>query len=124
MCEWAVYLRKAIDMYVKQQYFSNLKSLNRNGKEWNFFSIFLSPSKDAMITWWERSALVLKRCFGFMNLCSMSSIDDDDFEQMVNSLPFDANTNEYDAYIDAPRIVEKGNVLDIWRTFSETPWRQ
>ena len=51
-----------------------------------------------------------------------SSIDDDDFEQMVNSLPFHTNTNEYDAYINAPRIVEKGNVLDIWQTFSETPY--
>ena len=40
-------------------------------------------------------------------------IDDDDFEQMINSLPFDININEYDAYINAPRILEKTNVLDI-----------
>jgi len=51
-----------------------------------------------------------------------SSIDDDDFEQMVNSLPFDANINEYDAYINSPRIVEKGNVLDIWRTSTGTSY--
>ena len=31
-----------------------------------------------------------------------SAIDDDDFEQMVSSLPTDATMNEYDAYMNAP----------------------
>jgi hypothetical protein len=35
---------------------------------------------------------------------------------MVSSLPIDIITNEYDAYINAPRIQEKGlQLLDIWR---------
>ena len=38
---------------------------------------------------------------------------------MISSLPIDAIINEYDAYISAPRIVEKGfRLLDIWRTFT------
>ena len=51
-----------------------------------------------------------------------SMIDDDDFEQMVSSLPFDINTNEYDAYINAPRMLEKGNVLNIWWTWARTTY--
>jgi hypothetical protein len=49
-------------------------------------------------------------------------IDDDDFEQMVGSLPFDMNANEYDAYINSLRIIEKGNVLDIWKTLARTTY--
>jgi hypothetical protein len=44
-----------------------------------------------------------------------SEIDDDDFEQMVNSLPTDGTTNEYDTYVNAPRIVDKRPLLDIWK---------
>jgi hypothetical protein len=43
--------------------------------------------------------------------------DDDDFKAMVSSLPSDATTNEYDAYINAPRIQEKIPLLDIWRNY-------
>jgi len=51
-----------------------------------------------------------------------SAMEDDDFEQMVNSLPLDMNINEYDAYIKAPRILQKGNVLDIWRIWAKTTY--
>ena len=47
-----------------------------------------------------------------------SAIDDDDFEQMVNSLPNDGTTNEYDAYIAAPRVNDKRPLLEIWQTSS------
>src|SRR5271170_3098916 len=33
--------------------------------------------------------------------------DDDDFETMVSSLPSDVAVNEYDIYINAPKIQEK-----------------
>ena len=46
---------------------------------------------------------------------SHNEIDDDDFEQMVNSLPTDGTTNEYDTYIAAPRVVDKRPLLDIWK---------
>jgi len=49
-----------------------------------------------------------------------SAIDDDDFEQMVNSLPADGTTNEYDTYIAAPRVSDKRPLLDIWQTYSAT----
>ena len=51
-----------------------------------------------------------------------SAMEDDDFEQMVNSLPLDMNINEYDAYIKAPRILQKGNGLDIWRIWAKTTY--
>ena len=47
--------------------------------------------------------------------CSYGEIDDDDFEQMVNSLPTDRNTNEYDTFINAPRITDERQLLDIWK---------
>ena len=46
----------------------------------------------------------------------------DDFEQMINFLPLNMNVNEYDAYIKAPRILQKGNVLDIWRIWAKTTY--
>lgn len=49
-------------------------------------------------------------------------IDNDDFDQMVSSLPFDTNTNEYDAYINVLQMIEKGNALDIWRTLARTTY--
>ena len=51
-----------------------------------------------------------------------TSMDDDDFEQMLISLPSDSQVNQYDAYINAPRIKERGNVLDIWRIFGRTEY--
>ena len=47
---------------------------------------------------------------------SYDGMDDDDFEQMVSSLPMDRNTNEYDTFINAPRIVDKRPLLEIWKT--------
>src|SRR5216110_1141773 len=41
---------------------------------------------------------------------------------MVSSLPTDVTMNEYDAYMNAPRVVDKGPLLDIWRTFSATSY--
>ena len=48
--------------------------------------------------------------------CSYSEIDNDDFEQMVSSLPMNRTTNEYDTYINAPRINDKRPFLEIWQT--------
>ena len=37
---------------------------------------------------------------------------------MVSSLPTEVTTNEYDTYINTPRIQEKGlQLLDIWRNY-------
>ena len=64
----------------------------------------IAPQSQPMTTIWKRP---------------YSAIDDDDFEQMVSSLPTDATINEYDGYINAPRIIEKGvHLLDIWKTYT------
>ena len=40
---------------------------------------------------------------------------------MVSLLPTDATANEYDAYINAPRIQEKGiQLLDVWHNYTGT----
>jgi hAT family C-terminal dimerisation region len=52
-----------------------------------------------------------------------STIDDDDYEQMLSSLPSDpAGDNEYDQYCNAPRLVAQVSTgaLDVWRTLSAT----
>jgi len=48
--------------------------------------------------------------------------DEDDFEQMLSSLPRDSISNEYDIYINAPRSNEKGDILQIWRRLSKTEY--
>ena len=51
-----------------------------------------------------------------------TAMNDDDFEKMLISLPVDSQVNQYDAYINASRIKEPGNVLDIWRIWAKTKY--
>ena len=51
-----------------------------------------------------------------------TTMNDDDFEQMLISLSSDSQVNEYDAYIKASRTKERVNVLDIWRILGKTEY--